>query len=265
MSILEEIFAHKRIEVQKRKEQVSEVSLRNRLVDCISPPDFLKSLTNTANPAPRLIAEVKKQSPSKGLLVKDFNSLELANIYAENGAAAISVLTDEEFFGGRLEYLQSISGLQTGIPLLRKEFIFDPYQLVEAQLAGASAVLLITAMLGKEQLSSLIAEAQALSLASLVEVHDKDELQTALDCGATLIGVNNRNLHDFSVSLETSICIANERPEGIILVAESGIKTLSDVHRLAEAGVDAILVGESLVTAPDIAAQVRLFSQTGMK
>jgi indole-3-glycerol phosphate synthase len=187
----------------------------------------------------------------------DFDPLKLARIYAANGAAAISVLTDERYFGGALENLSRIAALGLGLPLLRKDFIFDCYQLLEARLAGASAVLLITAMLDPAQLADLMAAAGKLSLEALVEVHTRDEVMQALDAEARLVGVNNRDLHTFNVSLETTLQLRTSVPADVLLVSESGIHRQQDIQRLAAAGVDAVLVGESLVTAPDVAAKVR--------
>ncbi len=266
MSILNEIFAHKRQEVAAAKARLPESRLELQALAAPTPPGFLAALLDFQRPAPRLIAEVKQRSPSKGLLCPDFAPLELARVYAANGAAAISVLTDEHFFGGSLEHLQTIAcAMQAGelpktLPLLRKDFIFDRYQLLEARAAGASAALLIAAMLPEADLRNLAAEAHALGLAALVEVHTRAELDKALDCGAQIIGVNNRDLHTFKVTLETTLALLPHIPAGIPCVAESGIHSRADIDRLAEAGVSAILVGEALVTAPNRGEKVRLFA-----
>jgi indole-3-glycerol phosphate synthase len=272
MSILDEIFAHKRTEVAAARRRVSEADLEKQAAATPIPPDFVRPLTDSARPAPRLIAEVKHRSPSKGILCPDFDPIRLAHTYAENGAAAISVLTDEKCFGGRLEYLREIADTLTPgpspsgrgewkeIPLLRKDFIFDRYQLLEARVARASAALLIAAMLEQDALCQLIAEARALSLTPLVEVHTREELARALDAGADVVGINNRDLHTFNVSLQTTLDLRPHIPAGVVVVAESGIKTVEDVRGLAEAGVDAMLIGEGLVTARDVGEQVRLFS-----
>ena len=196
------------------------------------------------------------------MLCLDFDPLRLAHIYAENGASAISVLTDEKYFGGRLVYLKEIYSFLQGspVPLLRKDFIFDRYQLLEARAAGASAALLIAAMWEQDTLCDLIAEAKALSLTPLVEVHTRAELDRALDAGASVIGINNRNLHTFRVSLQTTLELRPHIPSEIVVVAESGIRTMDDVSHLADAGVDAMLIGEGLVAAKDVRAQVRSFS-----
>ncbi len=212
-------------------------------------------------------------------MVADFNPLRLAAIYTDNGAAAISVLTDERFFGGSLDHLRAVAeqlparqtqeGKAQSLPLLRKDFICDPYQVYQARAAGADAILLIVAALAPPLLAELLALAHDLGMAALVETHDAAELETALVSRARLIGINNRNLHDFTVSLETTLRLGRRVPAEVCLVAESGIFTPEDVVQLAGVergggghGVDAILVGEALVTAADVGAKVRALSGT---
>jgi indole-3-glycerol phosphate synthase len=260
MSILDEIFAHKRIEVTARRQKLSVGDLEAVIPDLPTPMDFTAALRRDTDSALRLIAEVKYRSPSKGILCPDFDPLGLARTYAENGAAAISVLTDEKYFGGSLEILQSIANLDLGLPLLRKDFIFDRYQLLEARAAGASAVLLIVAMLEAEQLQDLLAATHDLNLEALIETHTRQEVEQALKVGARVIGVNNRDLHTFNVSLETSLELRPLIPSDIVMVTESGIHTTEDVARLAVTDVDAMLIGEGLVTAPDVAARVQEFA-----
>jgi len=257
MSILEEIFAHKKLEVATARQQISPAQLEFQAIQMTAQVDFKAALQDTTRPAPRLIAEIKFKSPSKGVLNRAINPQTLAGSYAVNGAAAISVLTDEKYFGGSLEILKTVHAQALGLPLLRKDFIFDQYQLLEARVAGASAVLLIAAMLEDLQLAELISESQTLYLTPLVEVHNETELTRALAAKAQVIGINNRNLHDFSVNLETSLRLAKLCPKEIVIVAESGINTSDDIRRLADARIDAILVGEALVTALDVAAKVR--------
>jgi indole-3-glycerol phosphate synthase len=260
MSILDEIFAHKRIEVTARRQKLSVGDLEAVIPDLPTPMDFTAALRRDTDSALRLIAEVKYRSPSKGILCPDFDPLGLARTYAENGAAAISVLTDEKYFGGSLEILQSIANLDLGLPLLRKDFIFDRYQLLEARAAGASAVLLIVAMLEAEQLQDLLAATHDLNLEALIETHTRQEVEQALKVGARVIGVNNRDLHTFNVSLETSLELRPLIPSDIVMVTESGIHTTEDVARLAVTDVDAMLIGEGLVIAPDVAARVQEFA-----
>ena len=259
MSILDEIFAHKRVELASVKEQIPEADLEVTVRDLPEPPDFAMVLKGDSASTPRLIAEVKYRSPSKGILCPDFDPLGLARIYAENGAAAISVLSDEKYFGGSLDYLRQISDLNLKIPLLRKDFIFDRYQLLEARAAGASAVLLIVAMLEPEQLQDLLISTRALGMESLVETHTRDEVVQALNMGARVIGVNNRDLHTFTTRLETSLQLRPMIPADVVMVAESGIHTAEDVAMLAAASVDAMLIGEGLVTSSDVGAKVREF------
>lgn len=270
MSILEEIFAHKRIEVEAAIQNVSEEELYRKAQEMTAPLDFLaalrgvrysKEVDKRKECTPRLIAEVKHRSPSKGVLRQPFDPLQFAQTYADHGASAISVLTDEIYFGGSLDILQQIANLDLGLPLLRKDFIFDRYQLLEARVFGASAVLLIVAMLRQEQLNDLINAAADLGLTALVEVHSREELLQVLETEVSLIGINNRNLHTFQVNLETTLQLSPLLPPDICLVSESGIYTPEDVKLLAEVGVDAILVGESLIRAENVAAQVRGLTQ----
>jgi indole-3-glycerol phosphate synthase len=268
MSIIDEIFANKRQEVERQKllkpleELLAEIELLN------PPLDFVEALRGVHNQHPALIAEVKCASPSRGILAPGFDPLGLARLYVENGATAISVLTDERYFKGHLDYLRQISkevkdgkAASRQVPLLRKDFIFDPYQVYEARVAGADAILLIVAALEPARLCQLQSLAHQLGMAVLVEVHDQAELDIALDCDPILLGINNRNLNDFSVDLHTTLRLRHLIPDSVRLVSESGIHTPEDVSLLAAVGVDAILVGEALVTAPDVPAQVRLLAQ----
>lgn len=272
MSILEKIFSHKREEVSR---QMAEKPLDTQLENAAraAPPlDFVSAVRRrrleaapeallphggSARRMPALIAEIKRASPSRGLLAPTLDAAALASLYAANGAAAVSVLTDETFFHGSLGDLRQVRSRLPDMPLLCKDFIFHPYQLVQARAAGADAVLLIVAGLAFSELQALHTQALALGLTPLVEVHDRGELHSALACQPILVGINNRNLHDFSMHLETSLELRAEVPPGVCVVAESGIHSRADVERLAYAGVDAILVGEALVTAADIPAQVR--------
>lgn len=260
-NILEEIFAYKRQEVALRKAERPLSAIRSA-AECAEPAlDFIGAVRRHVQPGraayPRLIAEVKKASPSRGLLAPDFDPQGLARLYQENGAAAISVLTDERYFQGSLDILTQIAALRPRLPLLRKDFVCDPYQVYEARLAGADAILLIVAMLSPAQLKELHDLARQLGMAALVEVHSEAEMRIALDCHPALVGINNRDLRDFSVHLETSLSLRPLAPAEVCLVAESGIHTQADAALLGAAGVDAILVGEALVTASDVGAKVR--------
>ena len=203
-----------------------------------------------------IIAEVKKGSPSKGVIRPDFDPLEIARIYQENGASCLSVLTDEHFFLGHLSYLALIRE-QVSLPLLRKDFIFDPYQIYQARVAGADAILLIAAMLELSQLREFLAIARELSLDVLLEVHDQHELETALQTDCNLIGINNRDLRSFQVDISTSERLAALVPPGRTLVAESGITRRDEIVRLTQSGLHAFLIGESLMREEDIGAKLR--------
>ena len=257
MSRLDEIVAHKRLELPERMAALPLAEVRAQAEAAATPADFLAAVRRPPGARPRLIAEIKRASPSRGLLAPDFDPLRLATLYRENGAAAISVLTDQRFFGGSLEDLRQVSALRPGLPTLRKDFILEEYQVYEARAAGASAVLLIAACLEPARLRALRQLAEELDLTALVEAHDRAELEAALACAAGLVGINTRALHTFVTRLETSLELRALVPPGVAVVAESGIHRREDVDRLAEAGVDAILVGEALVTAADVAEKVR--------
>jgi len=203
-----------------------------------------------------VIAEIKRRSPSRGEIRSDFDPVACALAYADAGAAAISVLTDERYFGGRLEYLEAVRRV-VPLPLLRKDFIIDPYQLDEARAGGADAVLLIAAALTSAELCALRERAAGLGLDALVEVHDSGQLQAALAAGADLIGINNRDLRTFEVDLGVTERLAAAIPEGVVAVAESGIFSAGDVERLEAAGARAFLVGEALMREEDIGIALR--------
>jgi indole-3-glycerol phosphate synthase len=259
---LAEILAHKRQEIAG----LGLISLRRAAESAPARRDFTAAVRRRGSEiAPRLIAELKRASPSKGLLAAGLDPLAAARVYAENGAAAISVLTDAKFFLGSLETLQAVrAGEGIGLPLLRKDFILDPAQVYQACAAGADALLLIAAALPEDaRLADLHALALELGLAPLVEVHSEAEVERACRlAGLKLVGINNRDLATFQVSLETSERLRPRLPPGVAAVAESGIFSAADVARLAAAGFDAVLVGEALVTAPDMARKVRELSGT---
>ncbi len=252
--ILDTIIAHKQKELQIEAEQVPLATLKSKLANLPPTKDFRDAIAQSDDI--NLIAEVKKKSPSKGIIREDFDPIQIAETYAENGAAAISVLTDVRFFDGRLDYLSSIRQV-VDVPLLRKDFTIDPYHIYQARVAGADAILLIVAALTKDQLREFMDIAESLSLASLVEVHTDTELEIALDVGAEIIGINNRDLRTFHTDLATTFSLQEFLPTGKVVVSESGIYTRADVESLREAGVNAILVGESLMRSPDIGEQVR--------
>ncbi|NOZ73455.1 MAG: indole-3-glycerol phosphate synthase TrpC [Chloroflexi bacterium] len=257
--ILDDIMRWKRQEVLSQKEAVPEVELRALAAFTPAPLDFLAAL---AQPGISLIAEVKRASPSKGLLCQDFDAVELALTYAQGGARAISCLTDARFFQGKLEYLTAIKeafrerGIE--VPVLRKDFIFDPYQILEARAAGADAVLLIMAVLGDHDYRDLLAYCHELGMTALVEVHNEEELKRALRQQPRLIGINNRDLRDFSVDLNTTARLRPQIPEDVLVVSESGIRNAEDVRALKKMGANAMLVGESLVKLKSQARKQKL-------
>lgn len=252
-TILDKIIAHKREEVARQKRVKSLDAWRVEAESAPPPRDFPAALRA---PGVSLIAEVKKASPSKGLLCPDFDPVRLARTYAANGTVAISVLTDERFFQGSLDDLRAVREA-VDIPVLRKDFIVDAYQVYEARAAGADAVLLIVAALDDATLHDLYTRIRQLGMAALIEVHNAAELERALSLRPRLIGVNNRDLRTFHVTLDTTAALRPRIPDEVVLVAESGIHTPEDVARLAAIGVDAMLVGEALVTAGDIGGKVK--------
>lgn len=252
--ILDEIMRWKREELLKRQRETSEADLRALAMIAPPPLDFAEAARPPGQPARvRLIAEIKHASPTRGLLCRDFDPARLAETYARAGAAAISCLTDSRFFQGDLSHLvlarERLEQIARPLPILRKDFLYDPYQVLEARAAGASALLLIVAVLSDRELRALIAEAQRWQMTPLVEVHDEAEVERALAAGATVIGINNRDLRSFQVDLATTERLRPRIPSTHIVVAESGIHTADDVRRLHAIGVDAILVGEALVKA----------------
>jgi indole-3-glycerol phosphate synthase len=250
-TILDTIVASKREKINAARIRMPELELERRLNQAPRLRDFRAALERPGEI--QIIAEVKKSSPSAGVLRADFDPLAIAQIYEKHGAATVSILTDEPFFQGKLEYVAAIR--QTvALPLLRKDFILDRYQLLEARAAGADAVLLIAEILPGKELRQLLQQANELGLQSLVEFHETNELQRVIDSGAELIGINNRNLRSFVTRLEHTLELLPRIPKGRCLVSESGIRTRQDVRRLEEAGVRAVLVGETLMRAADIGA-----------
>jgi indole-3-glycerol phosphate synthase len=250
--ILARIVAKKREDLA-RTVQPLEVWEREAELRLPARRDFRAAIAATA---PAIIAEIKKASPSKGILSHDFAPARIARAYESGGAAALSVLTDEPFFQGSLAHLQAARSAVT-LPVLRKDFTVDPSQILEAAAHGADAILLIAAILTTNQLRDFRNSAASLRLSALVEVHNRRELQSAIDSGADLIGVNNRNLSTFEVTLETSLALAEHMPPGALLVSESGIHNAADIVRLRAAGYQAFLVGEHLMKSGDPAAALR--------
>lgn len=249
MTVLVDILARKAKEVAARRAARPDWELERACGDRPPTRDFLGSLASRGDPV-RIIAEVKRASPSAGAIAENLDAVAQARRYETAGAAAISVLTDGPGFGGSLEDLEAVRAA-VAVPLLRKDFVLDRYQLLEARLAGADAALLIVAALTEDRLRRLLDDCAALGLCALVEVHEEREAETALRVGARLVGVNNRNLHDFAVDLATSERILPALPQEVKGVAESGVRTAADARRLRAAGAANLLVGEALVRAED--------------
>lgn len=245
MNILEKIVHHtkERVEQEKIKTPVLILPEQRKLL----PFAFEKALDR---PDISCICEIKKASPSKGVIADDFPYLDIARAYEGAGAAAISVLTEPHYFQGSDQYLQEIRQA-VSLPLLRKEFIIDPYQIQQSAILGADAILLIAAILTEQQLSDYLQTADDLGLSCLVEVHDEEEMNKAIQSGARIIGVNNRDLRTFTVDVEHSIRLRKLAPKSTIFVAESGIRTAEDIKKLRENGIHAALIGETLMRAKD--------------
>ena len=258
--VLRRILAHKRDEVAAAIARTPMAELRARVADTPPARDFAQALRGKEV---AIIAEIKRSSPSEGVIRDDdFDPAEIAAAYDRAGAAALSVLTDEEFFGGRLEYLTAAREA-CSVPVLRKDFVVDAYQLHEARAAGADAVLLIVAALEPAQLLHLLDVTHDLGMQALVESHVEVEIEIALDAGATVLGVNNRDLHSFEVDLGTTERLAPMVPKDRLLVAESGVHTRADIERLAAAGADAALIGTALMRADDPGEALRGLTGVG--
>ncbi len=252
--ILDEIIAYKKKELAETKHRVPFADVKAKASDAEPTRSFEQALSDGGEI--KLIAEVKKASPSKGVIREDFDPVKIARTYEKSGAACISVLTEKKYFQGSLEYLPEIRKA-VGLPLLRKDFIIDEYQLFEARAAGADALLLIAASLEWRQIEDYLGIAQELGLDILVEAHTYKELDGALVAGATLVGINNRDLATFTVKLQTTLDLLKDIPDDRIVVSESGIMTRDDVLALQKAGADAILVGESLMREEDPGKKVK--------
>lgn len=263
MTILAQILERKAGEVERARAQIAPAEMQRRAREVAQPPRGFRDALIAAE-TPAVIAELKRRSPSKGEIRPDFEPVACAREYAANGAAALSVLTDEHYFGGHLDFLAKIRAA-VSLPLLRKDFTIDPYQVDESRVAGADAILLIAAALSGERMPQLFERARGLGLDVLVEVHDEAELEAALAMEADLIGVNNRDLATFTTDLsitERLAAVIAERSDpggmgAVVLVAESGIRGRADIERLQRAGAHAFLVGESLMREPDLGSALR--------
>jgi indole-3-glycerol phosphate synthase len=253
--ILDRIVSQNLEALKHKKRRLPMAELQKMALEQPSALDLASALRGDGI---QLIAEIKKASPSRGVIRPDFDPVEIARIYAGNGAAAISILTETVHFQGSLEHLKNIrKALPDKIPLLRKDFIFDPYQIYESRAYGADSLLLIAAILELEKLHELLGISHELNMSCLVEVHDEAEVEIALKSQARIIGINNRDLNTFGVDLATTERLRPLIPRDRIIVSESGIKERSAIEKLNRLGVDAVLIGESLMSAPDIAARMR--------
>jgi indole-3-glycerol phosphate synthase len=251
--MLDKIVSQKKEELKQRKKTLPLSYLKERIAQQKPLLDFALALKGDHI---QLIAEVKQASPSRGFLCPNFNPAELATTYAQGGAAAISVLTETNYFKGSIDYLAAIRQA-VELPLLRKDFIFDPYQVYESRAYGADALLLIVAILSQEQLDELLSLSHNLGLECLVEVHNEGEIERALLSRAEIIGINNRDLDTFAIDINTTRRLRPLIPQTQIVVSESGIKSQSDIEKLKEWRVNAMLVGEALVTADDVLSKMR--------
>lgn len=254
--ILQEIVNNTRLELEETKRRMPLKKLEKMTLEQPAPLDLALAIRGGDV---KLIAEIKKASPSRGIIRDDFDQLTIAQTYASNGAAAISVLTEPKYFQGSLDYIKQI-GDELGdkkIPLLRKDFIFDPYQIYQSRAYGADSLLLIVAILEPDRLKELLSLSHRLGMKCLAEVHNESELEVALESGAGIIGINNRNLDTFEVDLATTERLRPLIPTDRLVVSESGIKNRDDMTRLREWGINAALVGEALMSAPDIAEKMK--------
>ena len=254
-SILDQILVNKQLEIEAAKERLPLEELRSRLRDHIAERNFRKALLN-ASKKPALIAELKRKSPSKGMLRERFDPVSLGQQLEDAGAGALSVFTDEPYFGGHLEFLRDVQQF-VGVPVLRKDFILEPYQVYEAAYYFADAILLIVQGLAEDRLVECLQAADTVGLEALVEVHTEAELKIALSAGARVIGINHRDLKTFTMHPDLTERLVPKIPAGRAIVAESGVQRREDVERLKSLGVHAVLIGEALMTSPDVGAKVR--------
>ena len=251
--ILDDIVEHKKTELKKSVETLPLAELKSRLESLQPPIDFYS--TAIADSSVKVISEIKKASPSKGVICENFDPVKIARGYELNGASAISVLTDEKFFQGSLNYLALVRK-EVSIPLLRKDFTIDPYQIYEARFYGADIVLLIAAILEKEKIKEYLEVTEELNMNAIVEVHNREELEKVIDTGCSIIGINNRDLRTFDVDLNTTAELKKFIPEDILVISESGISNPGDIGELRKLGVSTFLIGESFMKSDDPGAEL---------
>jgi indole-3-glycerol phosphate synthase len=252
--ILDKIIENKRSEVERTKKSKPLDFLKSELQNLDDTKGFYESIRPDGST--KVIAEIKRASPSKGVLREDFDPVEISKSYSRSGASAISVLTDSRFFKGSLDHLSDVRSAVV-LPLLRKDFIIDPYQVYESRLYGADAILLIVAALDSTILRELLELAHSLDMDAIVEIHDERELDKAIEADGKIIGINNRDLKTFDVSLETSIKLCRLIPREKIIVSESGISSSDDIKRLKSAGINVLLIGETFMRAPEPGEELR--------
>jgi len=253
-TILDKIATQKLVRLSLQKERVALERMIEKAKKAPEPRDFAAALKR--NREISLIAEIKKASPSKGLLKESFDPADIARSYENSGASAISVITEEDFFSGSPDFLESARGATT-LPILRKDFIFDSYQVYEAKVLGADAILLIVSLLEPEKLSELSAIAEEIGIAALVETHNKKEIEQAIQSGTSIIGINNRDLKTMTVDRKTAVRLANELPAEAVKIVESGIDSSEDMRMFEKIGYDAALVGESIITSKNVEEKIR--------
>ena len=246
--ILDDIVKHKKGELKESKKRLPFADLKSMIEGMQPPLDFYSVAASDSSI--KIISEIKKASPSKGVICENFEPVKIAKLYEKNGAAAISVLTDEKFFQGSLDYLARIRK-EVNIPLLRKDFTIDPYQIYEARAFGADIVLLIAAILEKERIREYLEVVNSLNMNAIVEVHNSEELDKVVDTGCSIIGINNRNLKTFEVDLSTTVELIKHIPEDILVISESGISNPGDIRMLRKLGVNTFLIGESFMKSED--------------
>ena len=252
--VLKKIVSKKKASVEKSRGEKPLEVLKEELKNCPFPLDFKKGLREKSGRS--IIAEIKRASPSKGLIYDEKDPGFRGRLYEKSGAAAISVLTEEEYFRGNLEDLRIVKD-SVGIPVLRKDFIIDPYQIYESRVHGADAVLLIVSLLEEKELTLFLEICRRLNMCPLVEVHTREELIKALKCGADVVGINNRNLNTFKTDIEVTVELSKEIPGSVLLVSESGIRGREDIVQLRYSGVDAFLIGETLMVHPSPGDKIR--------